>query len=310
MIRVLFSAKPEAWDDYEAPLRAACEAAGLAVDLSRDHPPATVDYIVFAPNGPVQDFRPYLNTRLVMGLWAGVETIVDNTTLTQPLARMVDDGLTRGMVEWVTGHVLRHHLGMDAHLTGQDGIWRNQVYPPLAADRPVTVLGLGALGAACGRALAGLGFPVTGWSRSPKEIAGLRCLSGPDGLTEALRDARVVVLLLPQTPATAKILDASTLALLAPGAFVLNPGRGPLIDDAALLAALDSGQVAGATLDVFRTEPLPADDPYWSHPKVTVTPHIASATRPDTAAKVIAENIRRGEAGQPVLHLVDRDAGY
>ncbi|MBU0862395.1 MAG: glyoxylate/hydroxypyruvate reductase A, partial [Alphaproteobacteria bacterium] len=193
---------------------------------------------------------------------------------------------------------------------GQDGVWRDTVYPPLAKDRPITVLGLGALGAACGQALAALGFPVTGWSRSQKQIDGLTCLSGDDGLTTALSGAQGIVLLLPQTPATDSILNARSLALLEPGAFIVNPGRGPLIDDAALLAALGSGQVGAATLDVFRKEPLAADDPYWSHPRVTVTPHIASTTRPDTAAQVIAENIRRGEAGLPFLHLVDRKAGY
>lgn len=310
MIRVLFSAKPAAWAEYEAPLRHAFAAAGLNYDLSCDHAPAGVDYIVFAPNGPVKDFTPYVNTKLVMGLWAGVETIVGNTTLTQPLARMVDDGLTRGMVEYVVGHAMRHHLGMDAHLAGQDGVWRNTIAPPLASDRPVTMLGLGALGAACGQALAGLGFPVTGWSRSPKAVPGLRCLSGADGLRAALTNAQIVVLLLPQTPETEDTLNADTLALLARGACVINPGRGPLIDDAALLSALDDGQVGAATLDVFRVEPLPVDHPYWAHPRVTVTPHIASATRPDTAAQVIADNIVRGEAGQPFLHLVDRKAGY
>ena len=309
-MKILFSAKPDVWDEYEAPLRRALDAAGLTYDLSRDHAPEVVDYIVFAPNGPVKDFTPYVNTGLVMGLWAGVETVVGNATLTQPLARMVDDGLTRGMVEWVVGHVMRHHLGLDAHIHGQDGVWRNDVYPPLAQDRPVTVLGLGALGSACGQALAGLGFPVTGWSRSPKQIDGLICLSGDAGLQDALAGAQIVVLLLPQTPATENILNANTLALLAPGAFIVNPGRGPLIDDDALLAALDSGAVAAATLDVFRTEPLPQAHPFWAHPRVTVTPHIASTTRPDTAAQVIAKNIARGERGEPFLHLVDRSAGY
>lgn len=309
-MNILFSAKPDVWDEYEAPLRRALDAAGLTYDLSRDHAPEVVDYIVFAPNGPVKDFTPYVNTRLVMGLWAGVETVVGNATLTQPLARMVDDGLTRGMVEWVVGHVMRHHLGLDAHIHGQDGVWRNDVYPPLAQDRPVTVLGLGALGSACGQALAALGFPVTGWSRSPKQIDGLTCLSGDVGLQDALAGAQIVVLLLPQTPATENILNADTLAVLAPGAFIVNPGRGPLIDDDALLAALDSGAVAAATLDVFRTEPLPQAHPFWAHPRVTVTPHIASTTRPDTAAQVIAANVARGKRGEPFLHLVDRSAGY
>jgi glyoxylate/hydroxypyruvate reductase A len=245
-----------------------------------------------------------------MSLWAGVETVVDNKTLTQPLCRMVDDSLTSGMVEWVVGHTMRHHLGMDAHIHGQDGVWRDAVFPPVAGRRPVTILGIGALGAACGQALHGLGFPVTGWSRSAKSIPDILCLHGDAGLQEALTGAEIVILLLPQTPQTNNILDADTLRLLAKGAFIINPGRGPLIDDDALLDALNSGQVGHATLDVFRVEPLPKDHPFWTHPNVTVTPHIASTTRPETAAQVIAANIARGEAGQPFLHLVDRSAGY
>lgn len=310
MINVLFSAQPHNWDEYQGPLTRAFADAGLEVNLSRDHAPEVTDYIVFAPNGPVTDFTPYTRTKAIMSLWAGVETVVDNETLTQPLARMVDDGLTRGMVEWVVGHTLRHHLGMDAHINGQDGAWRNAIYPPLAADRPVTILGIGALGQACGEALHDLGFPVTGWSRSPKSIPDIRCLHGDDGLTKALTGAEVVILLLPLTPQTENILNAETLALLERGAFVINPGRGPLIDDDALLAALDSGQVRHATLDVFRTEPLPKDHPFWAHPNVTVTPHIASTTRPESSARVIADNIARGERGEPFLNLVDRSAGY
>ena len=309
MLNVLFSAKPAAWEEYEAPLRNAFADAGLDVALARDHAPADVDYIVFAPNGPVTDFTPYTKTKAVMSLWAGVETVVDNPTLTQPLCRLVDHSLTQGMVEWVVGHTLRHHLGMDTHITRQDGVWR-EAFPPVAANRPITILGIGALGAACGQALHQLGFPVTGWSRSAKGIPNLRCLHGNDGLTEALTKAEVVILLLPQTPETENILNAETLGLLAQGAFIINPGRGPLIDDDALLAALNSGQIAHATLDVFRVEPLPQDHRYWAHPQVTVTPHIASTTRPETASAVIADNIARGEGGKPFHNVVDRGLGY
>lgn len=309
MINVLFAARPERWATYEAPLHTAFAKAGLNVDLRTEFPPEQVDYIVYAPNGDVQDFTPYTRCKAVLNLWAGVEDVVSNPTLTQPLARMVDHGLTQGMREWVTGHALRHHLGMDLHIHGQDGEWRTYV-PPLAENRPITILGLGALGRACSETLTSLGFPVTGWSRSPKDIPGLTCLSGPDGLTQALSTAEILILLLPNTPATENTLNAETLALLPKGAAIINPGRGPLIDDDALLAALDSGQIGHATLDVFRTEPLPPEHPYWTHPKVTVTPHIASETRPSTASEVIAENIRRGEAGDPFLHLVDRSAGY
>ena len=310
MIRVLFSAKPDAWDDYAQPLAAAFAGAGLDVELSRNHAPEVVDYIVFAPNGPVTDFAPYTRCKAVLNLWAGVETVVDNATLTQPLVRMVDDGLTRGMVEWVVGHTLRHHLGMDAHIHGQDGVWRDTVYPPLAKARPLTILGLGALGTACAEALMALDFPVTGWARNPKDVPGVRCLHGDAGLNAAVKDAQVVILLLPDTPATQHVINAETLGLMARGAFLLNPGRGPLIDDAALLAALDTGQIGHATLDAFATEPLPTDSPYWAHRRVTVTPHIASTTRPDTASAVIAATIQRGESGQPFINTVDRKAGY
>jgi glyoxylate/hydroxypyruvate reductase A len=308
MINVQFAARPERWATQEAPLRAAFAQAGLNADLRPDHDPADVDYVVYAPNSDLQDFTPYTRCKAVLSLWAGVEKIVGNQTLTMPLCRMVDPGLTAGMVEWVTGHVLRYHLDIDNTIHTQDR-WEPKV-PPLAEERPVTVLGLGALGQACAQMLATLGFPVTGWSRSEKSIDGITCHHGEAGLRTALTGAEIVVLLLPDTPATENTLNDETLALLPKGARLINPGRGPLIDDDALLAALDSGQVGHATLDVFRVEPLPLDHPYWAHPNVTVTPHIAAETRAITAARVIAENIRRGEAGEPLLHLVDRSLGY
>ena len=290
-------------------MNSALYARGIKARLSPDMPADEVDYIVYAPNSAVQDFTPFTRAKAVLNLWAGVEDVVGNTTLRIPLARMVDEGLTQGMVEWVTGHVLRHHLNTDLHVLNQDGVWRRD-FPPLASDRPVTILGLGALGQACAKALAGLGFRVSGWSRSAKDVPGITCLHGDNGLHQALETAEIVVLLLPFTPQTENIINARTLALMPKGAVIINPGRGPLIDDAALLKALDKGQIGHATLDVFREEPLPPEHPFWAHEKVTVTPHIASETRAKTAAEVIAENVRRGEAGEPFLHLVDRDLGY
>lgn len=308
MIRALFAGYPARWDSYEAPLRAAFEELGLAVDLSRDHTPETVDYVILEPNGPVTDFGPFTRAKAVLNLWAGVETLVGNATLTQPLTRMVDPGLTEGMVEWVCGHVLRYHLEMDSLLAHQDGGW-HRVIPPLARERRIGLLGLGALGMAVANALRALNFDVAGWSRRAKD-APFPTSSGEDGLERVLSRAEILVLLLPDTSATQNLLNTERLAMLPRGARILNPGRGPLIDDAALLEALDSGQLAHATLDVFREEPLPPDHPYWAHPGVTVSPHVASETRPVTAARVIAENMRRGEAGEPFLHLVDRAAGY
>ena len=310
MPNILFAAGDTRWQQYKDALPRAFDAAGLTYDLRRDHAPEDTDYIVYAPSeGGLRDFTPYVNTKAVLCLWAGVEDIVSNPTLTQPLTRMVDTGLSEGMVEWVTGQVLRHHLGLDAQIVNPDHKWQ-AIAPPLARNRTVAILGLGALGAACGAALAALNFNVTGWSRSAKSLPGITSYSGDDGLQEVLKTAEILVLLMPLTSATENLINAATIAQMPKGAVVINPGRGPLIDDTALLNALDNTHLAHATLDVFRQEPLPQDHPFWPHPKVTVTPHIASETRPETASQVIAENIRRCEKGEPFLHLVDRTTGY
>lgn len=308
-LTILFAASDANWQAYGAPLTTALAAAGLTAHLTRDAAPEAVDYIVYAPTSALQDFAPYTRCKAVLSLWAGVERIVTNPTLTQPLCRMVDPALAEGMVEWVVGHALRHHLGMDRHILNPGRLW-DPTCPPLARERPVAMLGMGELGTACARALAALNFPVTGWSRSPKSVPGIPCLHGEAGLATALATAQIVVTLLPKTAETENTLNARTLALLPRGAVILNPGRGALIDDDALLAALDTGQIGHATLDVFRVEPLPQDHPYWTHPRVTVTPHIAADTRAPSASRVIAENIRRAESGEPLLHQVDRQRGY
>ena len=308
-IKILFSANEENWKRYKAPLQDALDDKSLDYELGTTITPSEVDYIIYAPSSSLQDFSPYAKLKAVLNLWAGVEGVTNNKTLKVPLARMVDSGLTDGMVEWVTGHTLRHHLGIDKHIHGQDGIWRSYV-PPLAKDRVITILGLGTLGTACGIALKRLGFNVRGWSRKEKSVDGILCFYGDEQIDSSLMDADIVVLLLPDTPLTQNILNQHTLNLLKRGAFVLNPGRGPLIDDDALLAALETGQIEHATLDVFRIEPLPKNHQYWSNNKVTVTPHKASETRPITASQVIAMNIKRAENGQKLLYLVDRENGY
>lgn len=304
-LTVLLAAGDGVFEEYDAPLRAGFAAQGLDAALVTDAAPESVDYIIYAPSSPLRNFAPFTRCRAVLSLWAGVERIVGNPTLTQPLARMVDPSLTQGMVEYVTGHVLRYHLGLDRPTR----TW-NPVVPPLAQDRPVGVLGLGELGRACAQALLALGFDVAGWSRSPRDVGGIACHHEAEGLHAVLARSEILVTLLPDTRATTNILNAVSLAQLPRGARIINPGRGTLIDDSALLAAMDSGQIGGATLDVFRIEPLPDDHPYWAHPSVTVTPHIAAATRPDTASQVIIRNIARVEAGQPLLHEVSRAAGY
>jgi glyoxylate/hydroxypyruvate reductase A len=311
-LTILFAAGADAWKKYRAPLETALAQEGVDARLTNDiaTPPDSVDHVIYAPSCPLQDFTPYRRTKLVQSLWAGVERIVTNPTLTQPLCRMVDPGLTQGMVEYVVGHTLRYHLGLDVHITRQDGAWRHHLVPPLARDRPVAMLGLGELGQACAGALQGLGFAVLGWSRQPKSLPGIECHSGEAGLEAVLGRAQIVVTLLPQTPETIRLIDARRLAMLPRGACLINPGRGPLIDDDALLAALDDGQLGHATLDVFREEPLPSTHPFWAHPHITVTPHIAAETRPVTASQVVAQNIRRAETGMPLLFRVDRTLGY
>ncbi len=309
MINVLFAAPAEQFDTYHPLIEAALKAHGIDARIGLDMPADQVDYIVFSPKGPVSDFTPFSRAKAVLSLWAGVERIESSPGLTQPLCRMVDGGLKQGMREWVAGHVLRHHLGMDADILNPEHRWQPRAVP-LAGDRRVGILGTGELGQACARTLHDIGFDVAGWSRRPKTLDGIAHFDGGDGLETILKRSDILVLLLPQTLQTRHIINADTLALMPRGAVIINPGRGPLIDDTALLDALNRGDLGHATLDVFEQEPLPQAHPFWAHPRVTVTPHIASETRPASAAKVIAQNIYRGETGQPLLYLVDRKAGY
>ncbi len=310
MINILFAAASERWDQYQEHLKKELDLIGLEYKLSEKLPPSEVDYIIYAPNSSIKDFSVFTNLKAVLNLWAGVEDIVKNKTLKVPLAKMVDEGLTQGMKEWVLGHVMRHHLGTDLHIFGQDGKWRNWSVPPLAKDRTVTILGLGALGAECASTLAKVGFKVYGWSSTEKSIENVTCHHGFEGLEKSLFGTEIVVLLLPSTADTENIINEKTLSYLSKNAVIINPGRGTLIDEKELLKSLDDGKLAHATLDVFRQEPLPADHPFWQHPKITVTPHIASETKPETACHVIVANIRRFEKGKPLLYQVNFETGY
>jgi glyoxylate/hydroxypyruvate reductase A len=311
VINLLFNVTPELFQEYRDPILAALRRRNIEAQagLPGNMPPQEIDYIVHATGGPVVDFGAYSRARAVLSLWAGVEKIVGNRTLTQPLCRMVDEGLRRGMVEWVVAHVLRAHLGTDHYVRQKPLTWERHV-PPLATDRSVAILGLGELGSAAATALVHLGFRVTGWSRRAREVSGVRCLAGSQSLPEVLAAAEILVSILPETPDTIDLLNAERLALLPRGSFIVNGGRGSLVDDEALIAALDSGQIQQATLDVFRTEPLPSSHPFWSHPGVTISPHVAAATRVASASDAIADNIERSKNGAPLLHVVDRSLSY
>lgn len=300
-MKVLFAAPDSLWDEWSQALQSACPE----MQLHRSGPPESFDAIIYAPGGEIEDLSPYTNARLVQSLWAGVEKIVTNSTLTQPLARMVDPGLARGMAEYCSGWVMRAHLRMDHY--AQDGKWRNGQIPPLATERNVTILGMGELGRAVATMLTAIGFRITGYSASGRPFDGAEVVTD---LGKALERAEILVALLPDTADTRGVLNTDNLARLPKGAWIINAGRGSLIDETALVAALDAGHVGHAVLDVFQTEPLPEEHPFWRHPGVTVTPHIAAETRPETAAPVVAENLRRVMAGRVPMHLVNRAKGY
>ena len=261
---------------------------------------------------PPGELATYPNLTLIFSLGAGVDHLFKDPDLPRdiPVARAVDASMTERVADYVLLHVLRHHRQQPTFERQQrDRNWR-ELPQPAPRDRQVGVMGMGALGAGSARVLTAVGFPVAGWSRTPKEIDGITSFHGPDGLIPFLACTDILVCLLPLTPATEDVLDARAFAALPAGAAFVNAGRGEQVVDADLLAALDSGHLSGATLDVFRDEPLPADHPYWTHPKVMVTPHIAGITDPRTVVSLVLENIRRVGAGEPVLYPVDRDLGY
>jgi len=309
--KILYWAKPEEWPIYQAALLEQFGRLNMEVELvNQTDDPTTIDYVIYAPKNDPDDLSPFTNAKLIQSLWAGPDKLIANPTLTQPLARMVDTGMAEGMIDYVVGHVLRHHLHTDMFTHASADDWQCNFTPPLARNRHVGFLGIGALGMACAEATQSHGFQVSGWSKSAKTSPVINCFHGDDGLKAILATCEIIVLLLPHTPETEDMINAKTIAIMRDGASIINPGRGHLIDDTALLAALNSGKISQATLDVFRVEPLPADHPYRNHPHVLVTPHIASATRIETAVEVAVENIRRSESGEPILFLVDRKRSY
>lgn len=285
---------------------------GLEIRHYRTDPqPAAAD-IVLAWKAPHGAYAAYTGARLIHSLGAGIDHLLADPDLPSQAAicRLVDPLLTLRMIEYVALHVLRHHR-LHSQLTRQQ---QKQEWQPLAApaacNRTVGVMGLGALGGAVATSLSNLGFRVRGWSRTEKALLGIETFHGTDGLKSFLRQTEILVCLLPLTEATRDIINQKLLAQLPRGACFINAGRGHHVVDEDLLIALNSGHIAEATLDVFRTEPLPPDHPYWRHPHVTVTPHIASLTDPASAAKVVADNIQRLLQGRPLMNQVDRAAGY
>lgn len=273
--------------------------------------PAAIDYAL-AWKPPPGLLAGLPNLKAIFSLGAGVDALLDDPTLPRavPLVRMVDRGLTEGMTEWVCAHALAWHRQAAAYRAQQaQRLWHPRE-EKLARERRVGVLGLGVLGSDAARMLAALRFDVAGWSRSPKTVPGVDCRHGEDGLAAVLAGSELLVCLLPLTAETEGILNARLFAQLPRGAHLINAARGRHLVEADLLAALDSGQLSGATLDVFATEPLPPDHPFWADPRITVSPHVASLTHARSAAAHVVEGIRRAEAGLPLTNVVDRTRGY
>ena len=249
--------------------------------------------------------------RVVFSLGAGVDHVFADEALPPvPVVRLADPALTRQMVEYVTLSVLHRHRRMGAYRAFQArALWR-QLPPRDAGDRRVGIMGMGQIGRACAAALGGLGFAVAGWRRGAAPVPGVECFHGPDGLGPFLAHSDILVCLLPLTRETRGILDAALFARLPRGAYVVNAARGGHQNEADLLAAIDSGRLSGAWLDVCESEPLPSSSPLWKHPRVTVTPHIAGQVMPETAAAGVVEELRRVRAGETPRRLVDPRRGY
>ena len=268
--------------------------------------PADIEYaLVWKPPPGMLASLP--NLKLILSLGAGVDHIFGDPQLPThvPVVRLVDPHLVAAMSEYILLQVMKLHR-RDIEYTAQQ---RRREWKELdqvnAEDRRVSILGLGMIGGDAARKLQGLGFKVAGWSRRPKDVPGVTSFHGDDGLEKILGQTDILVCVLPLTPETDGILSARLFAMLPKGASIVNAGRGAQLVEADLIPTLDSGQLSVAVLDVFPAEPLPADHPFWAHERIVVTPHIGGATNPRTASQVVAENIRRLNAGEPLLNVVD-----
>lgn len=258
------------------------------------------------------ELRRLPNLEVIFSLGAGVEHLLGHPGLPPavPIVRLVDPALRVGMVEYVLLRVLHYHRRMEEYAAQQRRHqWREMAQTP-PDERRVGIMGLGELGGAVAEALVGLGFDVAGWTRTRRAMAHIACFHGPDQLHRFLGRSDILVCLLPLTAATENILNAELFAALPKGACIINVARGGHLVDDDLIEALDGGHLDGATLDVFRTEPLAPDHSFWSHAKITVTPHISAWSLPESGARAVCDNIRRHLAGEELLHVVDRAREY
>lgn len=272
--------------------------------------PAGIDYAaVWRP--PPGGLKRFPKLQAIFSIGAGADHVLNDPELPPvPVIRLAGPALTQRMREYVALHVLRcHRRQAELDAAQRAAQWR-QLIIPTADERSVGVMGLGELGRAAAEALRALGFRVAGWTRSPHRLEGVACFHGRTQFADFLARSEILVCLLPLTPETDGILASELFDRLPQGAWVINAGRGEHLVEQDLLAALESGHLSGAVLDVFRTEPLPPEHPFWRHPKITVTPHVASLIDPQTGGRLLADSIRRYRAGELRRGFVDPGRGY
>lgn len=309
MATILISAdvKPSSWikhihrlaPDIEVRLWPACGDPGaILMALVWNHPPGVL--------------KRFPNLKCIASLGAGVDHILQDRQLPRgvTITRVVEPSMARSMSEYVALAVLNHCRQTEDYRRDQiDRRWRPRV-PLLARKVRIGIMGMGQLGSHAAGHLSRLGFAVSGWRRTPKELPPLKIYAGPEGMAPFLAQSDILICMLPLTASTEGILNAGTFAGLPRGAYLVNVARGRHLVETDLLAALDSGQLSGACLDVFREEPLPAAHPFWTHPKISVTPHISSLTYPRAVAPQLVENYRRLIGDKPLLNVVDPARGY
>lgn len=269
-----------------------------------------VEYLI-AWQAPAEFLATLPRLKVLFSSGAGVDHVDFSAVPAHvPIVRMVEPGIINGMVEYVSLAVLALHRDFFDYVAAKAArVWNPLEVPPASA-RSIGVMGMGSLGRAVLERLGTYGFRLRGWNRSLRRMDGVESFAGPDQLQPFLEGCDILICLLPLTPATRGILNRKLFSALPAGAALINVGRGPHLVDADLVEALDSGRLSRAILDVTDPEPLPAEHPFWTHPRVFLTPHVASMTQPETAAPILLENVRRYRRGEPLLNLIDRSRGY
>lgn len=309
MIPVIFHSEDEKMEDWQQTLAARIPGLQLVRGGSSEAARAEV-MIAWAP--PAGMMAEHKALKGVISLAQGVDHILCDPDMPGhlKLGRLVDPFMSHSMAEWVMLAILEQHLKSATYAAAEArGDWI-RLAPPITAETTVAVMGIGAIGGHVAKVVAGFGFPTLGWSRSPKDLPGVICVEGQSGFEHCLAEADYIVSILPLTADTENIYDQAAFSMMKQGAFFINAGRGRQVDEAALQAAIDRGHLAGATLDVFFTEPLPQGHGFWTHPKIRVWPHVSAQTNPFTAADQVAASVRAIIAGEEPLNSVSLERGY